>query len=291
MQDALINFVNQPRQRTVTLSAQGLYFILDPGLYPNLLDELFARNVAAFDYLLDGTDFTAPANARPIWLTAQWGSALAEWCLELCQQRYAGIVITATDGELALKHARWLLKVNDGSGGQSSVTYYQPALWSAMAGTTAPQAMPLLLGPWSAVYASSPTNIGGMPPGWMSWQTDAPSTLPATNNFTLSPHTEPAYLTLRWVYWIDAQHTALHEPDVEQLPSLIDNLNFLLQQQICESVHLLDLADLVVGGSLSTQPAATAILLSSDAAFSKVKQLRALTNMPAPRRGEPHGTD
>lgn len=291
MQEELINFVGLSRQRTVTASSQGVYFILDQTLYPNLLNELSAQQVAAFDYLLEGTDFTSLADAGPIWLTAQLGSALADWCLELCQHRHGGIVITAIDGELALNHARWLLKVNDGSGGQSWVTYYQPALWAAMAGTTAPQAMPSLLGPWSAVYASSPNHISGLPPGWMNWRTDAPSTMPTANYFTLSPHTEPTYLTLRWVYWIDEQHIALHEPDVERLPLLIDNLNLLRQHQIYESVHLLDLADVLVSESLATQPAAMTILLSSDEAFSKVKQLQALNNVPAPRRMEAHGTD
>ncbi|MBV7515880.1 DUF4123 domain-containing protein [Pseudomonas sp. PDM25] len=291
MREKLINFVGWSRQRTVTESSQGVYFILDQMLYPNLLSELSAQPVATFDYLLEGTDFTSLAGTGPIWLTAQWGSALANWCLELCQYRHAGIVITATDGERALNHARWLLKVNDGSGGQSWVTYYQPALWAAMAGTTAPQAMPSLLGPWSAVYASSPNYISGLAPGWMNWQTDIPSTMPAANYFTLSPHTEPAYLTLRWVYWIDEQHIALHEPDVERLPLLIDNLNLLRQHQIYESAHLLNLADVLVSESLATQPAAMTILLSADETLCKVKQLQALNKVPASRRMEAHGTD
>jgi hypothetical protein len=276
MHVGLIDFIEQPRQTDIAQTSLYLHFILDQALYPDLLKELTERQVSAFDYLLIGTDFASQANTGPVWISAQSDSTVANWCLQVCQHQHAGIVIAATDRERALKHARWLLKVYDGSGGQSWVTYYQPTLCAAMFSPIEPQAMALLMGPWSAVYAPSTNHIEGLLPGWLSWQTDHPSSIAATTLFTLSSRTEPAYSTLRWVYWIDEQHTAFNDPNVDQLPGLIDNLNLLQQYHIYESAHLLQLADLMVRTNLAAQPAAMSILRSADEAFDKVEQLLAL---------------
>ncbi|MDD2048587.1 DUF4123 domain-containing protein [Pseudomonas putida] len=284
MQEGLIEFINQPRQSRLAATLQPLHFILDPALYPDLIKELTARQVYAFDFLLIDTDFASLANTGPIWLSTHADSAIAEWCMHLCQHHHAGIVIVASDSEQALKHARWLLKVNDGSGGQSWLTYYQPALCAALFGTTQPSSINLLLGPWSAVYAPSPRHIQGLSPGWLSWQTDHPAQAPTTPLFNLPPCTEPTYVTLRWVYWLDQQHAAFNQPDVEQLAPLIDNLNLLLEHQIYESTHLLQLADLMVRTDLATQPAAMTILRGADPAFAKVEHLQALMGMPDSRK-------
>lgn len=284
MQTGLIDFINQPRQSTLAATSQPLHFILDQALYPDLLKELSAHQGYAFDYLLIGTDFASRASSGPIWLSAQSGSAIAEWCMHLCQHRHAGIAIVATNSELALKHARWLLKVNDGSGGQSWQTYYQPALCAALVGTTQPSSMSLLLGPWSAIYAPSPRHIQGLSPGWLSWQTDHPTQAATSPLFNLPACTEPTYVTLRWVYWLDQQHAAFDHPDVEQLPALIDNLNLMLQHQVYESIHLLQLAVLMVRTDLASQPAVMAILRSADQAFAKVEQLQALMSLPDSRK-------
>ncbi|AIL61361.1 DUF4123 domain-containing protein [Pseudomonas alkylphenolica] len=283
MQEGLIDFINLPRQ-SLAATSQPLHFILDQALYPDLLKELSAHQGYAFDYLLIGTDFASRASSGPIWLSAQSGSAIAEWCMNLCQHRHAGIAIVATNSELALKHARWLLKVNDGSGGQSWVTYYQPALCAALLGTTQASSMSQLLGPWSAVYAPSPRHIQGLLPGWLRWQTNHPVQVPTTPLFNLPPCTEPTYVTLRWVYWLDQQYAAFHQPDVGQLSPLIDNLNLVLEHQIYESAHLLQLAELMVRTDLATQPAVMTILRGADQAFSKVEQLQALMDLPDSRK-------
>ncbi|MET3053078.1 DUF4123 domain-containing protein [Pseudomonas alkylphenolica] len=284
MQEGLIDFINQPRQNTLAATSQPLHFILDQVLYPDLLKELTARHVHAFDYLLIGTDFASQASAGPIWLSAQSDSAIAQWCEQLCQHHHAGIAIAATNSELALKHARWLLRVNDGSGGQSLVTYYQPALCAALLGTTQPSSMNLLLGPWSTVYVPSTRHIHGLSPGWLSWQAARSSPAPTSTFFTLSPRTEPVYVTLRWVYWLDQQYAAFNQPDVAKLPPLIDNLNLALQHQIYESAHLLQLAEVLARTDLATQPAAMAILRGADQAFDKVEQLRVLHGLPGSRK-------
>lgn len=283
MREGLSEFINLPRQYSPAETAQPLHFILDPALYPDLFIDLAAHQVFAFDLLFIGTDFASLASTGPIWLSTDANSPAADCCMHLCQHHHAGIAIAAPHSNQALEHARWLLKVNDGSGGQSWVTYYQPALCAALLGTTPPSSMSQLLGPWSAVYAPSTNHIDGLAPGWLSWQLQQPSPTPAGTFFTLSPHTEPVYVTLRWLYWLDQQHAAFNQPDVEQLPALIDNLNLLRQHQIHKGRHLLELAQVMVRTDLASQPAAMAILRSADEAFDKVEQLKMLMDSPDPR--------
>ncbi|TDF84067.1 DUF4123 domain-containing protein [Pseudomonas sp. H9] len=276
MQEGLIDFIQQPRHNGLMATDQPLHFILDQALYPGLVQELAAQHVYAFDFLLIGTDFTSRATNGPIWLSAEPQSDLAQWCMQLCQHHHAGIVIAASDREQALAHARWLLKVNDGTGGQSWMTYYQPALCAALLGTTDASSMPLLLGPWSALYAPSPRHIHGLEPGWLSWQTEHPGQTPTHALLSLPPRTQPTYITLRWVYWLDQEHAAFNSPDVKQLPALIDNLNLMLEHQLTKHRHLLQLAKLITHPSLASEPAVMAILRSTDSAFAKVEQLLAL---------------
>lgn len=278
MRAELIDFINLPRHNTLTVTAtfEPLHFILDPALYPDLISALTAQQAYTFEYLLLGTDFASRASRGPIWLSAQPHSELAEYCLQLCQQHHAGIVIAAADRQQALAHARWLLKVNDGSGGQSWLTYYQPALCAALLGTTDAASMSLLLGPWSALYAPSPQRTPGLSAGWLRWQAEHPGQTPTGALLTLPPRTQPTYVTLRWLYWLDQEHAAFSQPDVKQLPALIDNLNLMLEHQITKCRHLLQLARLITHPCLASEPGVMAILRSTDAAFAKVEQLLAL---------------
>ena len=101
----------------------------------------------------------------PLWLVAPRGSKLAAEAAKLCEEHFSGIAISTPAPEKALAHARWLLKANDGSGGQSLLSYHKPSLWAALA-YTAEKTFDQLLGCWSAVYAPAPGNFGQQRGPW-----------------------------------------------------------------------------------------------------------------------------
>lgn len=174
MHEGLNEFLALARQNLRT-DGNGLYFIIDQTRQPEALTQLYnCGHAIEVEYLLYATEFEHLAESGPIWVSVQGSHELTQLCARLCQERQAGIAIRAQSHQLALTHARRLLKINDGSGGQSLATYYQPALWAALAMTI--QGQRDLFGPWSGVTSPALINLQKSQSGWLDWQ--PPSTVP-----------------------------------------------------------------------------------------------------------------
>jgi hypothetical protein len=284
MHEGLKDFLTRPRGTLhEALGGAGsglLYFIIDQSRQPNALARLYGLGEELTPtLLLDDTEYTALAASGPLWFSAPLGSALALLGVQLCQERQAGIMLRADDDAQALAHARWLVKVNDGSGGQSLATYYLPSFWAALAMTVSEEARPRLMGPWRSVYSPAASYLEPSSEQWLSWQwerleTEIPP--PEQGYFPLPERVMPTYRTLRWVYWLDEVRPAFGSPTAAQLPQLLDNLELLVQQGIYEGRHLLPLAELIAGAALAEQANIMAILQSREEAFIKVEHLKAL---------------
>ncbi|PAW49054.1 hypothetical protein CKQ80_26980 [Pseudomonas moraviensis] len=227
------------------------------------------------------TDFAEIAADGPLWLVAPWGSRLAAEAASLCEENFAGIALTTADPAKALAHARWLLRANDGSGGQSLLSYHKPSLWAALA-YTAGESSHQLFGPWQHVYSPAPVHFGRNRGRWLSWRALSElEWLGDVSAFNLPPAAPKVQEHLGWVYWADEQYAAYGEPTDEQLPNLVENLNVLVTHNIYEGRHLLKLGQITNGPLLETQPQAMAILQSREESFIKVQQLQQLANSAA----------
>lgn len=270
------NLVLQTQQDT-------LCFIIDPSRSPQALASIQRLDSSAtVQSLFNTTDFEALADLGPLWLSAQRESELATLATQLCQATGSGIALATSDAEHALAHARWLLRVNDGSGGHSLLSYYKPSLWAALmltAGDSANQ----LLGTWKTVFSPAPAHYPAGSGGWLNWS--APTTdTNGTNQppYLLPPTIAAAQRTLRWLYWIDEEHEAFGNLSDKHLPQLIDDLELLAKQGIYEGRHLLKLAPLLSGPALNSQEQIMAILQTSDEAFIKVERLLQLAATSRP---------
>lgn len=253
---------------------QSLFFILDQQAVPDIQAQLFATGETVEPVqLYRGSDFEHLAESGPIWFSAPPGSALQHLGESLCQDQAAGIAVIAADDQAALAHARGLRQVNDGSGGQSLITYYRPGMWPALAITASEG----LFGPWHAVYSPTPRHIGAKPSRWLEWHADdAASSSTLSARYSLAPSTQPTYRTLRWLYWVDGYYQAFNSPASAQLPALLDNLELLVEHGINEGRWLVKLADLSSRGPLSEREAVMAVLRGKTEPFIKVEQLQAL---------------
>lgn len=273
MHEGLSEFLKLPR-RELPMGGNGLHFIIDPARQPEALVQLYnCGQPIEVEYLLHATEFAHLAESGPIWVSAGRSHQLTQLCARLCHERQAGIAIRAQNAQLALAHARSLLKINDGSGGQSLATYYQPELWAALAMTALAQGT--LFGPWSAVASPSLVHLQNGPGRWLDWQPPAGSSSTA-NPLALADNSENAYGTLRWLYWIDQEHRAFHSPAQAELPALIGNLNTLGEHGITDERHLLRLTELSRGPTLDSRPAVMAILQDRAKAFLKTERLQEL---------------
>lgn len=253
---------------------QSLFFILDQQAVPDIQEQLFATGDAVESVqLYQGSDFEHLAESGPLWFSAPPGSALQHLGETLCQEQAAGIAVIAADDQAALAHARGLLQVNDGSGGQSLITYYRPDIWPALAMTASEG----LFAPWHAVYSPTPRHIGAKPGRWLEWHADgAASSSIVSARYSLTPSAQPTYRTLRWLYWVDGYYQAFNSPEPAQLPALFDNLELLVEHGINEGRWLVKLADLSSRGPLSGREAVMVILRGKTEPFIKVEQLQAL---------------
>lgn len=275
MYEGLNEFLALPR-RNLHTDGNSLYFIIDQARQPEALTQLYnCGQPIEVEYLLHATEFVHLAESGPIWIDAGNNQELIQLCARLCLERHAGIAIRALNHKLALAHARSLLKINDGSGGQSLATYYQPALWAALAMTV--QGQRELFGPWSGVASPALAHSHNGQSDWLDWQRPADSTSTATASLlTLAENTENAYGTLRWLYWIDQEHQAFHSPSPTDLPALIGNLDTLGEHGITDERYLLRLASLSRGPALASRPAAMEILQAPARAFIKTERLQGL---------------
>lgn len=260
-------------------SSQSLCFIIDRGLQPEAMSILYRIGEPMNSQpLFASTDLAELASEGPLWLVAPWGSRLAAEAARLCAENCSGIALTAEDPAQALAHARWLLKANDGSGGQSLLSYHKASLWAALVYTASNTAQELF-GPWQHVYSPAPDHFGKQRGPWLAWSTDAEPHWQADNRaFNLPADTARVQARLGWVYWVDEQYTAFGEPKDEHLPAITENLDVLLEHQIYEGRHLLKLAPVVNGPLFKTRPQAMTVLQSKEESFIKVEQLQQLAS-------------
>ena len=253
---------------------QSLFFILDQQAVQDIQAQIFAADETVEPIqLYQGPDFEHLAESGPLWFSAPPGGALQHLGETLCQEQAAGIAVIAADGQAALAHARGLLQVNDGSGGQSLITYYRPDVWPALALTASEG----LFGPWHGVHSPAPRHIGAKPGQWLEWHADgAASSSSISARYSLTPSTQPTCRTLRWLYWVDGYYQAFNSPAPAQLPALLDNLELLVEHGINEGRWLVKLADLSSRGPLSEREAVMAVLRGKTEPFIKVEQLQAL---------------
>ncbi|QXI18111.1 DUF4123 domain-containing protein [Pseudomonas hamedanensis] len=272
-------FADLPRES----SDLTLCFIIDRARQPDAMSRLYRVGEPVVDAqgLFLNTDFAEIASDGPLWLTAPWGSRLAAEAAQLCEENFSGIALATTVPDKALAHARWLLRANDGSGGQSLLSYHKPSLWAALAYTAGDNSHQLF-GPWQHVYSPAPAHFGRNRGSWLSWRAVAElEWLGDTAAFSLPPAAPKVQEHLGWVYWADEHYVAYGEPTDEQLPNLVENLNVLVAHNIYEGRHMLKLGPITNGPLLETQPQAMAILQSREESFIKVQQLQQLATSAA----------
>lgn len=255
----------------------SLCFIIDPALQPDVMAKLYGLGEPLqIEWLFTDTDFASLSEKGPIWIITKVGSRVAGMCAQLCMENYAGIGLSTSDTKMALEHARWLLKADDGSGGQSLISYYKPFLWAALALTShSPGA---LYGPWAFIYTPAPVPSSASKNGWHAWENpDIPRALSITH-YALSKSLFSAQREMRWVYWISEEHIAFKEPEPSLIPSMVENLETLSSNGIYQGRYLLTLVDLIKGPLLIKQSQAMAILESKEEAFIKAEQLAVLSH-------------
>ncbi|MBS4086472.1 DUF4123 domain-containing protein [Pseudomonas rustica] len=272
---ALSTLLAAPRYDFPQLPMVGssLCFIIDRGLQPEALARLYrVGEPVTSQALFFATDFAEMPDG-PLWLVAPRGSRLADEAVKLCEEHFAGIAISAADPAKALAHARWLLRANDGSGGQSLLSYHKPSLWNALA-YTAGDSFDQLLGCWSAVYSPAPKQFGQQRGPWLATIANAESKWRSDGvAFNLPESAALVQARLGWIYWIDEEYASFNEPKDERLNDIADNLDLLLESNIYEGEHLLKLGHAVNGPLFETQPEIMAILQSKDESFIKVDRL------------------
>ncbi|MGA5585314.1 DUF4123 domain-containing protein [Pseudomonas sp. LW8] len=272
---ALSALLAEPRYNFSDLPAtsESLCFIIDQGLQPDALGRLYRLGEPVVAQgLFVGTDLAGIPD-EPLWLVAPKGGKVAKVAVELCEERFSGIAISTRDPGKALAHARWLLKANDGSGGQSLLSFHKPSLWAALA-YTADKAFDQLLGCWDAVYSPAPIHFGQERGRWLTWKATDQSTWDGDRAaFNLPEAAAKVQARLGWMYWIDEEYAAFNEPDDDRLNDIADNLDMLLKNNIYDGDHLLKLGHVVNGPLFETQLGIMAILQSKDESFIKVDRL------------------
>ncbi|MFH0020371.1 DUF4123 domain-containing protein [Pseudomonas fluorescens] len=278
---ALSTLLEAPRYSFEELPRESsdvtLCFIIDRVRQPEAMSRLYrvGEPVEAQALFLN-TDFAEIAADGPLWLVAPWGSRLAAEAAKLCEENYSGIALTTADPIKSLAHARWLLRANDGSGGQSLLSYHKPSLWAALAYTSG-ESLHQLFGPWQRIYSPAPAHFGRNRGRWLSWRAVSElEWLGDVSAFNLPPEAPSVQAHLGWVYWADEQYAAYGDPTDEQLPHLVANLQTLVDHNIYEGRHLLKLGAITNGPLLETQPEVMAILQSREESFIKVQQLQQL---------------
>jgi hypothetical protein len=276
--DLLDIFFETPVAPFNTIPAgETLCFIIDQQIHRDALPQLYGvGEPIVVEPLYFGTEFAA-IDKGPLWLQARWGGELAACAAQLCEKQFAGIALRTADAAKALAHARWLLRVNDGSGGQSLLSYHKPSLWPALS-LTSGATRASLLGPWQEVHSPAPRHFYDIPGSWLSWPGNPNADhLSQPSAFTLPTHIAQDQRRLDWLYWLDEYFAEYGSPDRAQLPEIVANLDLLVQSEIVEGTQLIKLATLTAGASFASQPQVMAILQTTDYAFIKVDQLLELS--------------
>ncbi|WP_311968431.1 DUF4123 domain-containing protein [Pseudomonas baltica] len=254
-------------------AGETLCFIIDRQTHSDALSQLYGvGEPIEIEPLYFGTEF-ASMDDGPLWLQARWGGELARCAARLCENQLGGIALRTAHPAKALAHARWLLRANDGSGGQSLLSYHKPSLWAALSLTDG-ATRDSLLGPWLSVYSPAPSHFFDTARSWLSWPGNPNAhCLSQHPAFTLPARTAQDQQRLDWLYWLDEYFAEYGSPERARLPGIIVNLDLLVQGEIFQSDHLLKLATLTAEAPFAAQPQAMAILQTTDYDFIKVDRL------------------
>ena len=274
------SFLDRARSEVQEIGAEhgdALCFIIDQARQPDALARLYGLGQPLEPTnLFLGTEFEALAEQGPIWIGGEITPELKALAADLCIERNAGICLVTSDVQQALTHARWLLKANDGSGGQSILSYYRAELWAALA-STAGAKLSQLMGPWSAVLSPAPKQVRESSKRWIEWRLDADRPLAAKNTFfNLPPGCFVAQRLFARVYWVDEHFQNFGKPRGDSLHRIVANLTLLSDHQITQGRHLLRLSPLICGSLLQPRTDVQRVLESSGAAYFKVQQLERL---------------
>jgi len=253
---------------------ESLYFVVDPGRDSTALARLYQLGLPFEPMpLLIGTDLAALAAQGPFGFSAQTHSELSRAAARLCSANHCGIVFAGAERDALQNHARSLLKVNDGSGGQSMLSLGNPHLWAALA-LTSETAAQRLFGPCSEVFSPVPHQLSMAPAPWYHWPAPPSRSLdPKAPLLALPPGFVHTAQTLQILYWVDERYQVLGSPSLEQLPRLLGNFAALIKHGITEGRHLLKLATMAKGPDLTENAEAMSILQAHDDDFLKVEQL------------------
>lgn len=266
---------------TCTLNAlepvEVLTFIIDQAIESDALASLYQLG-EPFEpsLLLKDTEFDALAWKGPLCFGAKPSSVLAEQAAVLCLARRCGMVLAAPAPEQALAHVRTLLKVDDGSGGQSLLSLGNPHLWAALVLTAGPGA-PRLFGPISQVLTPVPAYLEVAEHPWYLWpaptqrQVDGPQ-----RTYDLPPGFLATARTLRLLYWLDSEHAIFDSPKGGEVATAVANLETLIEHGMSEGRHLKQLHGHVNGPLLLDDAHAMAILRSDAKPSAKSEQLAGL---------------
>lgn len=266
---------------TCTLDAlepvEALSFIIDQAIEPDALASLYQLG-EPFEptLLLKDTEFDALAWKGPFMFSAAFDSVLSEQAATLCLARRCGMVLAAANPDQATAHVRTLLKVNDGSGGQSLLSLGNPHLWAALVLTAGPGA-PRLFGPISQVLTPVPAHLEVAEHPWYLWpaptqqQVDRPQW-----PYNLPPGFQATARSLRLLYWLDGEHAIFGSPKGGEVVTAVANLETLIEHGMSEGRYLKQLHGQVNGPLLLDDAQAMAILRSDAKPCAKSEQLAGL---------------
>jgi len=257
--------------------APALTFIIDPSIEPDALASLYQLG-EPFEptLLLKGTDLNELALQGPFCFSAAPASVLAEQAAALCLARRCGMVLAAANPEQAVAHVRTLLKVNDGSGGQSLLSLGNPHLWAALALTAGPGA-PRLFGPISQVLTPVPAHLAVAEQPWYRWVAPTQQQVDGLQwPYDLPPGFRATARTLRLLYWLDGEHAIFGSPKGGEVATAVANLETLIEHGISEGRDLKQLPGQVNGPLLADDAQAMAILRSDAKPSAKSEQLAGL---------------
>lgn len=266
---------------TCTLDAlepvEELSFIIDQAIEPDALASLYQLG-EPFEptLLLKDTEFDALAWKGPFMFSAAFDSVLAGQAAALCLARRCGMVLAAANPDQAVAHVRTLLKVNDGSGGQSLLSLGNPHLWAALALTAGVHA-PRLFGPLRQVLTPVPAHLEVADQPWYRWVSPTENPVDGAQwPYDLPQGFRAAARSLRLLYWLDGEHEVFGSPKAGQVPNAVANLETLIDHGIGDNRYLMQLASRVRGPLLTADAQAMGILRGADEHFIKIERLAGL---------------
>lgn len=254
-------------------ASRSLYCIIDSVRQPRAVEQLYQQDgISGVDRLFRNTPFAEMNDVSPLWLPLKPGSAVASKAIELCLNNRSGLLLTCSaTPEAAFLHAQRLLQMNCRRHGDALARYYDPAFWSALALTSSAQR---LYGPWESVF-TPPAHPSDR--AWRIW--DKPSkTIEVSEDDAYPLQLESSTLTAaedtRWWYWVRAREAeSASKLRDEQLSTVFDNLNLLVEKGIDEGRHLERLLPRLSQSPWQERLEIMSVLSSNLPAFEKIQRL------------------